>query len=204
MELFYRGGSKQMPNSHSIVSCIKRPFALRTLIILLVVFLHFFSIWFFHQQKSVCRGYGAEPVLLLRILPVSKTTSLSKLTPPVLPAKSPASSMKILLPDIEISEPILAKPIPQKSNSGGSTIFDPRLRKLMSDDNADGRQMDVSGLRTWRDQSGTQFVEVSEGRCMQSMSAQGGERGVRWSISKKCGKSEGERIMDAVNESLKR
>lgn len=93
--------------------------------------------------------------------------------------------------------------IPKANNNAFGNVFDPRLRKALRENGTGLPQFSKKELNTWSDPNGTQRLEVGDGECITSMQGASGEKGTRWSSSRvKCGKNEGERMMDRLNRSL--
>lgn len=109
-------------------------------------------------------------------------------------------------PEVNTPSPVVTKATAQavepSSDSRDATIFDPRLRKrigeLRGSISVDGGE----NLRSWARPSGTQVVQVGDGKCIKSMPKLGDERGTRWSLRFACNKSDSEMMADEISRNL--
>lgn len=168
--------------------------------------LHCAVIFFLLRDHSLEKVQSKEELIKFRLL---KPESFALAPPQInlyVPHAIVLSKTDISLPEITLADPVGENKKSGKDfedyNKNGSVIFDPRLRKKLSEMQVNTFDSGV-GLEAWVDSSGAQVVEINEGRCIKSMSgAGGGEHGINWSLPFKCGKNESDRMIDNINKDL--
>lgn len=173
------------------------------LIAILVFFIHLLVVVLLLNDRGVKPSSASELILQVRLLSPDKRKSVSPSIDSDIPLQPAAITIKNLeLPAIAI-EDITSKPaIAELSLQHESTIFDPRLRKKLSDIGSRVAPQPTPELKHWTDSSGVQIVEVKQGECIRAMPGDANARGDNWSLSFKCGKSEGEQMIDSINADM--
>lgn len=173
------------------------------LLAILVFILHFLAIVWLLHDRAAKPAHHSEQLIQFRLLPAATHK-------PPIPALelyrlAPATAVTIepLLPlDIDIEKSAGTSVQAELSAAEDSGIFDPRLRKKLSDLGSRAAAQPIQQLKSWTDASGTQIVEVKQGECIRAMPGASNARGDNWSLRFKCGKSEGERMIDSVNADM--
>lgn len=82
------------------------------------------------------------------------------------------------------------------------SVFDPRLRKKLQDQYAE-KQAKASGLSTYEMANGATVEKLKDGHCLTTLSQGKKEKETNWYHTGCSEKSESERMMDRVNQSLR-
>lgn len=173
------------------------------LLAIVVFFIHFLVIVLLLNNRAVKPSSDSELLLQIRLLSPDKLKSISPSIDIYLPTQAAVVTIKNLeLPAIAIEEIDSNPGRVASSRQSESNIFDPKLRKTLSDMYSRPAAQPFQGLKSWTDSSGTQIVEVKKGECIRAMPGGLHEPGDNWSLRFKCGKNEGEQMIDNINADM--
>ena len=206
--LFSQGAQPRVTNSRRKKSS--------ALLLSLVVVFHSVIIFLMLNSKAIQRSNLSyqKPLQLLQLQPERKIIS-NQIGLQSLNIHAP--EIRLTLPEtikdnksLEFSESDLrglpsedTYELPSKNAHLYNDVFDPRLRKQLQENHQVVSKAKRAKLRTWQDVAGNTVVEVADGSCIRSMPSIGNSRETNWSLLRfKCGKNEGERMMDNVNADL--
>ena len=206
--LFSQGAQARFRNA--------RPKKNSALLFILVVALHSVIILLILGNQSARRSnvINEKPLQLLQLQPEKKINSYNVDVQPlslrapeiqlVIPESiSDTNQIQFIESDLKGLPSVDTYELPTENSHLYPDVFDPRLRKKLQENHQVVSKAKLAKLRTWKDVTGNTVVEVGEGSCIRSMPSTGNSRATNWSLLRfKCGKDEGEKMMDNVNADL--
>lgn len=123
----------------------------------------------------------------------AKQSAFIPITPDELQSLQDQPTYSLEPSDADLKE-VNAKPF------GG--VFDPRLRKKLQDQQAE-KQAKALGISTYELANGSTVVKLSDNHCLSTLSQGKKENETNWYHTGCHEKTEGERMMDRVNESMR-
>ena len=171
----------------------------------IILCFHILIVVFALSSKSTKKNLKEEFISLKFLHSVPLQINLSEPKKPNVSSFAKAIKIEnINLTALEFAEDIPSVPaVSSDTNQNGTVIFDPRLRKKLSENSMHMVESKSQKLKEWTNLAGDIFVEVGDGKCLKSMSSMNsGGRGTAWSLPFKCGKDGGEKMMDNINADL--
>lgn len=206
--LFSQGAQARFPNAH-----LKKNSAL---LFALVIAFHIVIILLILSSQSASRSNAAyeKPLQLLQLQPEKEINSYNVNVQPlsvrapeiqfVIPESiNDANQIQFIESDLKVLPSADTYELPSENAHLYPDVFDPRLRKKLQENHQVVSKAKLAKLRTWKDVTGNTVVEVGEGSCIRSMPSTGNSRAANWSLLRfKCGRDEGEKMMDNVTADL--
>lgn len=175
------------------------------LIAVLVFSIHLFAIGMLLHDNAGTSAHRNDRPLQFRLLPATihkPGNSANTILAPYLAPRSTAITLPLQPLVIDIDTTSASSANVERSEPSDPGLFDPRLRKKLSDIGSRPAGQPLQELKSVTDSSGKKIVEIQQGKCIRTMPGTTHDRGENWSLRFKCGKNEGERMIDNINADM--